>query len=223
MTVDPILLESSGECYYPVDWISFVDMATAIARIYITDGFTVAADGREVNCETGLISSDSEQKIFALQHRQGELACAVTGTGRIGTRYRLSEEIPKIASALIRSHAGNVGEYAETFGNELKRSIDARFKWDKKTITISLLIDGYLGHRPGRAKVTLTCSSDRLPVQVESQPLYPKKSIGFGSNLIHTALFAPILQYEQLRYYSGGLSARITHHGAVGSCRDRNN
>lgn len=178
-------------------------MATAISRIYITDGFTVAADGREVNTETGLVSSDSEQKIFGLHHRRGELACAVTGAGRIGEHYRLAQEIPKTAAALTQSEARNVGEYAELLGNELKRSIDARFKWDKKSLTVNLLVDGYLGHRPGRAMVTMTFGAQPVPIQVESQPLYPQRSIGFGSNLIHAALFAPVLQYEQLRPYWG--------------------
>ncbi len=178
-------------------------MATAIARIYVSDGFTVAADGRERCVETGHISSDSEQKIFGLHHCRGELACAITGAGRIGERYRLSEEIPAIALALAESEARNVGEYAELLGNELKRSIDGCFKRNKKSLTINLLFDGYLGDRPERARATIISSPEGLPVQINCQPLYPGQAIGFGSNLIHTSLFAPVPPYEQLRPYWG--------------------
>jgi hypothetical protein len=201
ITIDPRYSECSGEFFYPFDGIPFVDMATAIARIYVADGFTVAADGRELNTETGSISSDSEQKIFGLHHRRGDLACAVTGAGRIGENYRLSQEIPKIATALEDCDALNIGEYAERLGNELKRSIDKRFSWSKKTLMINLLLDGYIDDRPGRAKVTIVCAPIPVPVRVESQDLFPGMSIGFGSGLIHKSLFAPILQYEPLRPY----------------------
>ncbi len=188
-----------GEFFYPFDGIRFVGMATAIARVYVAAGFTVAADGLELNTETGSISSDSEQKIFGLHHRRGDLACAVTGAGRIGENYRLSQEIPKIAATLEDCDALNIGEYAEHLGNELKRSIDKRFSWSHKTLSINLLLDGYIDDQPDRAKVTIECGPTPAPVGVESQRLFPGMSIGFGSRLIHEALFAPILQYESLR------------------------
>ena len=77
-------------------------MATAISRIYVDAGFTVAADGRELHTETGSVSSDSEQKIFYLYHRRGHLACSVTGTGRIGDNYQ--------AVARTYKTCGGVGE-----------------------------------------------------------------------------------------------------------------
>jgi hypothetical protein len=98
--IDPCYSECSGEFFYALDEIPFVDMATAIARIYVAGGFMVAADGRERNTETGSIASDSEQKIFWLHHRRGDLACAVTGAARIGEHYRLSQDLPGIAAAL---------------------------------------------------------------------------------------------------------------------------
>jgi hypothetical protein len=147
-TTDPPIFGSHGEFVYPICWVSFVEMATAISRIYVSDGFTVAADGRERCVETGHISSDSEQKIFGLHHCCGELACAVTGAGRIGERYRLSEEIPAIALALAESEARNVGEYAELLGNELKRSIDGRFKPNKKSLRLICYLMGISGIAP---------------------------------------------------------------------------
>jgi len=155
----------------------------------------------ELNSETGSISSDSEQKVFGLHHRCGDLACAVTGAGRIGENYRMAQEIPKIAATLEDCDALNIGEYAEHLGNELKRSIDKRFTWSKKALRINLLLDGFIDDQPGRAKVTIVCAPIPVPVQVESQDLFPGMSIGFGSRLIHESLFAPILQYEPLRRY----------------------
>jgi hypothetical protein len=176
-------------------------MATAIARIYVAEGFTVAADGRERNTETGVIASDSEQKSFGLHHRRGDLACAVTGAGRIGENYRLSEYLPRLATELENSDARNIGEYADQLGNDLKQSIDWRCPWLRKPITIYLLVDGYIDGRSGRAKVTIVCGGSPTLVRVESQDLYPGKSIGYGSSAIHHSLFAEILRHEQLRPY----------------------
>ena len=176
-------------------------MATAIARIYIVEGFTVAADGRELDGETKSITSDSEQKIFVLHHRRGDLACSVTGAGRIGEHYRLSQEIPKIGLMIEECEALNVGEYAECLGNGLKRSIEKRFSSLRRTLTINLLLDGYIEDRPGRAKATIVCGPIPVPVGVESQVLCPGRATGFGSSLIHELLFAPILQHDPLRPY----------------------
>lgn len=201
LIVDPPYPERSGEFLFPYDRIPFRVMATAIARIYVPSGFTVAADGRELSIETGSVSSDSTQKIFGLHHRRGNLACAVTGAGRIGESYKLSKEIPKIAATLEDCEAFNVGEYAERIGNELKRSIDKRFSWIKNSLTIQLLLDGFIDNQPGRAKVTIRCGPFPAPVGVESQELFSGMSIGFGSGIIHRSLFAPILQHEPLRPY----------------------
>jgi hypothetical protein len=199
--IDPYYAERSGEFFYAIDRVPFVDMATAISRIYVADGFMVAADGRERNTETGFVASDSEQKIFCLHHRRGDLACAVTGAARIGEHYRLSQDLPEIAAALENSDAQNIGEYAEQFGNDLKRSIYRRCSFSKKTLTIYPLLDGYIGNRPGRAKVTITCAPIPVPVGVESQELFPGMSIGFGSDIIQKSLFASTLQHEPLRQY----------------------
>jgi hypothetical protein len=201
IVIDPPFSDRSEEFFYPFDWEPFVKMATAISRIYIVDGFTVAADGREINPETGSIASDREQKIFGLRHHCGHIACAVTGTGRIGDHYRISREIPKIGLALEKREALNVGEYAELLGNELKRSIERQFSWKNKTISIHLLLDGYINGQPGRAKATIVCGPTAVPVQVESQSLIPGKATGVGSRTIHELLFASTLQHEQLLPY----------------------
>jgi hypothetical protein len=200
--IDPPYQERSGQFIYATDRVPFVDMATAISRIYVDAGFTVAADGRELHTETGSVSSNSEQKIFGLHHRSGHLACAVTGTGRIGENYRLSQELPKLAAGLEGLEALSVGEYAERLGNGLKQSIDKRFSWVKKSVTINLLLDGYIDGEPGRAKVTIVCGSTPVAVMVEESPnLFPGMAIGFGSKLIHSLLFAETLQHETLRPY----------------------
>jgi hypothetical protein len=153
------------------------------------------------NAETGFISSDYQQKIFGLCHQRGELACSVTGAGRIGEHYKLSHEIPKVAAALGDCDALTVEEYGEHLGNELKRSIGKRLSGVKKTFSIILLLDGFIDGQPGRAKVTIKCGPVPVPVGVEYQDLLPGMSIGFGSRIIHEALFAPILQHEPLRPY----------------------
>lgn len=176
-------------------------MATAISRIYIQDGFVIAADGREKQSGTDIIASDREQKIFPLHHRSGSVSCAVTGSARIGESYRLSNEVPRIAGALENCDAANVGQYAEYLANDIKRSLESRFPTLKKTVTFQLLLDGYIASGPERARVIVQCGRESVPVKLEFQELYPKQSIGIGSSLIHRALFAPVLQYESLDPY----------------------
>ena len=198
-------VEWREECCYPVDRISFHDMATAISSIYISDGFVIAADGLERASATGRVVSDCEQKIVSLRHELGVIGCAITGTGRIED-YRLSREIPRIAGTLETCDARTLGEYAECLARELRRSIKSRFPRMRRPVTIKLLFDGYMNGRPDRARATLHCGFDSAPRTesaplVESPYLWPGKSTGYGSEAINRALFESTLKCEPLRRY----------------------
>jgi hypothetical protein len=134
----------------------------------------------------------------------------------------VSEEIPQIAANLADCEALSVGEYAEYLANDLKRSIGKRFPALKKTFAINLLLDGFFDQEPGRAKAVITCGPRPVPVRVESQELFPGKSIGFGSRLIHEALFAPSHLATAIRSILHPGAARLIYstaeQGSVASC-----
>src|ERR1039457_7383111 len=56
-----------------------IPMSTAIARIWTSDGFVVAADGRQTNSLTREVMTDSAQKIFPVEHPHRKLAYAIAG------------------------------------------------------------------------------------------------------------------------------------------------
>lgn len=75
-----------GDCPPPQFWSPcddariILDMATAIVRVFTSEGFVVGADGRMRDGSTKAIVSDNEQKIFPVSNPDRALVYAFSGT-----------------------------------------------------------------------------------------------------------------------------------------------
>jgi hypothetical protein len=189
------------EFCFPFDTLVLGNMATAIIRLYTADGFVVAADGREQHRDSKIVVSEQEQKIFRLCHPLGDIACTITGVGRIGESYRWASKLPQIASELEQCQANTIGEYAEHLAVTVKKSIGATFPSLRRIISINMLLDGYFRSIPEMAKAIVHCGPDAPPSSIVSQHLIEGRPYGFGSRIILDLLQDPNLKHEALRPY----------------------
>src|SRR5260370_22418112 len=77
-------------------------MPTAIVKVYTKDGFVIGADGRCRQAETGVVVSDTAQKIFLIINPDRTLAYAVYGTLGI-TDASNQSVVVDLASAIHKS------------------------------------------------------------------------------------------------------------------------
>ena len=86
----------------------FVDMPTAIVKAYTSEGFVIGADGRVRQDETGIVVTDSTQKIFPIVESNRTLAYAlygnitITDTADHKLVLDLASEIHKSVAAMSR-------------------------------------------------------------------------------------------------------------------------
>lgn len=86
-------------------------MPTAIVRVYTSEGFVIGADGRCRHAETGIISSDSERKIFSIENSGRALVYCFQGTTGITDTIThtvvvdLIAEIEKSISAMAQARS----------------------------------------------------------------------------------------------------------------------
>lgn len=88
-----------GEDIFPLDALIEEDSLTAIARVYISDGFVVAADGREFDHRTERFRDDL-QEIFHLHHQSGEIICSIAGYVR-WENFDTGAQVVRIARSLF--------------------------------------------------------------------------------------------------------------------------
>ena len=138
-----------------------IPVSTAIARIYTSEGFVIAADGRQANGITRSVVSDSICKIFGIQHGNRQLTYAIAGP--IGFRsFSFVTETAKAVEALKESRAKSLWQ----FSVDLMRILSPILAKEKEehlgdlpaeTRTAEadtfIFLDGYYDGRPKRARI----------------------------------------------------------------------
>ncbi len=106
----------------PRSYDGYVPMSTAIARIYTSEGFVIAADGREWNPANQEQVSNSARKIFSVEQPRRQLAYAIAGAIRIpqiGTGETLFDFVSETARAIDKL-TGSVNPDLLSFSKALK-------------------------------------------------------------------------------------------------------
>jgi hypothetical protein len=176
---------------YEVDIICpyCLDMSTSIVRIYTTEGFVIAADGRNYSLETKQIVSDTVQKIFPVEQPGRRLAYSISGT---------SELTPENSSTVIFDILNAIHEGVESLRDRTLKSLWhycdalAEVVSDLPQYAESAVIgnepptiiyfDGYYDGRPKRACVKLFFDG-QVP-EISTEELRLGYTIGLGSEEI---------------------------------------
>jgi hypothetical protein len=167
--------------HYNDRWFSIVEfplsVPTAIISIYTKEGFVIAADGRDYDHDSGIILSDSVQKIYPVQCRRGHLAYCFTGTDKI--RAKESSEVlfdfieASSSSALVldATHP-TLGDYTLALSRSLFPLPDAAAKaiarLDKPPQETIIFVEGYYAGAACRA--VLKISHDGQAPRIQSGP-----------------------------------------------------
>jgi hypothetical protein len=200
MEVRPLELygdaETGDECFS--FGYSCGNSMTAIAKIYTPDGFTVAADGRELHIVSGHIASEETQKIVRLYHTSGEMICAVAGVSRLvfgSTSVDIVNELSHAAVDIATKEVRNPDEYSGMLRDYVCRRVASfrpSFLASARETETHIDLDGYILGHPMRRKITLTYRSDRIEGDVSSGELFPGGAVGRGSEIVWSILFGPI-------------------------------
>jgi len=145
----------------------FVEMSTAICRVFTKDGFVVAADGRK----SGEQPSDNAQKVFSFGDNV-HLSYAFIGTAELGPAgslvvlFRFVDEVKTFCETVSTRRSRNLLEYALRMANRINRNLGEVLKTGRVPYPdtpshegepgfdiADVLIDGYFDKRPSRAKI----------------------------------------------------------------------
>ena len=151
-----------------------IPMSTAIVRMYVTDGFIVAADGRKYDPENHLILSDTAQKIFSIDSPGKSLAYSLTGVIGLGPNdsedlgFNFEKEIAQAVTTARTSTEKTLDAYARVLARYTHKALrvaqkSGRVGWlpesprDREQgpgVTLAtVLIDGYYRNEPSRATI----------------------------------------------------------------------
>jgi hypothetical protein len=170
-------------------------MSTAIVRIYVGDGFLVAADGRMLDTLRIHDSPDNVQKIFEVQKN---LAFSLTGLARLGSDrvgasdFSFSDSIEEVMRATSVEGNRTLQDFcaacAEKIDSQLEYFFDKRKalpgeeRPGERGITIiEIMADGYYRDFPSRARIRFYHEDDKLaPPEVSFVELYEDLPITKG-------------------------------------------
>ena len=106
-----------------------IPMSTAIVRMYVTDGFIVAADGRKYDSENHLILSDTAQKIFSIDSPGKSLAYSLTGVIGLGPNdsedlgFNFEKEIAQAVTTARTSTEKTLDAYARVLARYITQGL----------------------------------------------------------------------------------------------------
>jgi len=139
---------------------------TAVVRIYVGEGFVVAADGLRRD-GAGKEINATQQKVFEAQYGSKILAYAATGTTYLDQApggFDVCGEVAHLADAVLRKGYDSPYRYTEEFGKALKRSLrggqeDHRIvefiDFGRGGLIVCVLFAGYYEGRAFLSKVAL--------------------------------------------------------------------
>ena len=149
------------------------DMSTAIFRMYLDDGFVIAADGRQTKGLNDEPVSDGIQKIFPIHDDNKQLGYSMCGTHLFTTNdgsrviWDLHEEVEKAVLDPITRRSSSLEGYATRLSRPIYRALETAKRTGEiesflenmekvyprgKTIA-DLHIDGYYSRVPSRVTI----------------------------------------------------------------------
>lgn len=185
---------SNGDLF-ELDWITApcLDMSTSIVSIYTSEGFVIAADGRNYNIETKRKISDSVKKIFPVEQRERRLVYALSGTselipkGATDVVFDVVAQIENAVQGLSDDTFKSLWHYAEALSKVLtdlpKQAREAIQENDPPTI---IWFNGYYDGRPKRVDVKMFYDG-QVP-EISTPGLHHGRQYGCGSSKVLDAL-----------------------------------
>jgi hypothetical protein len=153
---------------------------TAIAWAYISKGFVIGADGRRTDESSGLVVSDSVQKVFSVRIPKLRLVYAWSGTTvlkrRDGLEFDLKFVTDEILQSIDMARTSAFSEFVQKFSDCLYAvllstigNIVCKFKKDE---IARLLFLGYFDDKPFTSEIFVTHEGSKLlkPI-IECPPL----------------------------------------------------
>jgi hypothetical protein len=192
----PFFGDRCGELWPPPS-CRYISMPTAIARVYTSEGFVIAADGLKTRSDTGMVASNSERKIFEIEQPGRCLAYAFAGAVQLTSQD--SDEIlfdfiartKEAADRLAKERPRSLWHYTERLAEEIEASLDlvkeasGTFDPALESQQTYILMDGYYGKHPKRLSVTFKHHAHE-PAEVNIAPdnFFPGQPIGYGSEAL---------------------------------------
>jgi hypothetical protein len=178
-----------------------IDGMSAIVRIFTSEGFLVAADGRGISGLPGVPDKDCFQKIFHLSH-SGNVIASVCGVSQLrqedGEVFDIGAALRAISRKIKSKSASNVHEYAGLLMGELG-SLVAQFYSDaisKSSDPETLIfLDGLFAHvMPERETICIAYGESGTVVSSNATDL---SIAAYASQKIWNMLFGHILTTPQ--------------------------
>lgn len=163
------------------------DMSTAIVRMYTSDGFVVAAEGRKYNLESKIVVSDSVQKIFPIDEAGKRLVYTISGTVELTPKGSPDDVVFDCAGAIreaVRSLATSTFKSLWHYGEALSKLL-ATLPDHAQRVLIGdepptiISFDGYYKGRAKQLHVKLFYDGQEPQVCVD--PLHHGYPIGCSS------------------------------------------
>ena len=180
---------------------------SVIARVYTSDGFVIAADGRMLDGATGAIVSDATQKIFALRYRDGEIACSVAGLAQFTIQnitVKIGAEVVRGSTAVANVAIKTPDEYAELLAARICQVLevfDPEFLSSLSASLTHIYLDGYFLGKPMRRTITLTYKSTGVESVTSADGLTPGKPHVYGSGPLCGFLLCGARDHSALQLY----------------------
>lgn len=139
-------------------------MSTAIVFEHIPDGFVVGADGRRKDPESGLIESDTTQKLFGVKIGNLKLVYGWTGNTIFeGKNRTVLLDLKQLTDAVLRSvdmsSVSEFSDFVQLFNDSLslffENSPGSPNVFQNKEIA-SVLFVGYFNGQPCKAEIGIT-------------------------------------------------------------------
>jgi hypothetical protein len=185
---------------------------TAIVRTLTPQGFAIAADGRKSNSESGLVESDSVQKIFAATSTVGVFALSFSGAAGLisegGEELILPRAVAECSKLLASRKTSNAVGYAHRLGrciiDEIKRlggpihsgaSAQPNLPDETGDTIFRLGLDGYEGNKP----IAIDSRFYHVYGQIKDPEIKPQQPLLFGFHRV----FAPSPQIGYILWSHG--------------------
>jgi hypothetical protein len=178
------------------------NMSTAIARIYTSEGFAIAADGRGHHGTDKTVATDSAQKIFTISTPDKSLAYAIAGTARLTLGEQTFDFVSEIAKSIQTtdtSSAATLSEFVRMLCIPMEaelRSInvyptDTPLPESQSMYAIAyVFFDGYYRGIPARVTAAFAHENQALqPTDIVPCDLMEDYLLGYGSRVISESLF----------------------------------
>jgi hypothetical protein len=213
------------ECY---------EMPTAIVRIYTSEGFVIAGDGRARD-ETGRILTENQQKVFPIVDSNRALCYSMNGMPRVynpadqgETLVDLVAQADQSGKSLQAGNPANLNSYARKFCRMLRNSLHAANRKNETTVRLFptlnpyqsepgshvilyVYFDGYYKGIPGQVDAIFfhrnqTVASPDVSKNLNLQPSYKVH----GSLLVANSLLTPTFDPRLSAYRTAAMSKPLS-------------